>query len=102
MKNTYFLHGIAIFVVVGILACFIGYAVNTRPTHTLKQQEPVGTSTPAVETGASVKKQKNCDCCAEKIREFRIKLQKAREAREARKRQQAAKHTRTTTDETIP
>ena len=99
MKNIYFLYGIATFAVVGILACFIGYAANTRPPHIPKQQEPVGISTPTVKTETFVKKHKNCNCCAERLRSLRIKMQKAREAREARKRQQAAQQTRTASHE---
>ena len=34
MKDTHFLYGIARLAVVGILACFMGYATNTLPMHT--------------------------------------------------------------------
>lgn len=98
MKNIHFLYGIATFAAVGILACFIGYAASTHPTHIPKQQAPVVTS--KVKTETSVKKQKNCSCCVERLRALQIKMQKAREAREARKRQQAVQQTRTASHET--
>ena len=99
MKNIHLLYGITTFAVVGILACFIGYAASTHPTHIPKQQAPVVTST--VKTETAVKKQKNCSCCAERLIALRIKMQKAREAREVRKRQQVAQQTRTASHETI-
>ena len=43
----------------------------------------------ASETTASrLIEKKNCDCCAEGIRELRMKFQKAREAREAEESEQ--------------
>lgn len=102
MKDTHWLYNISIFAVIGVLVCFIGYATYTRTNHTPKQHAPEATSTPTGITETFVKKQKNCGCCAERIRELRIKLQKAREAREARKHQQAVQHTRATTGEPIP
>lgn len=97
MKNIHLLYGITTFAVVGILACFIGYAASTHPTHIPKRLAPVVAST--VKTETSVKKQKNCSCCAERLIALRIKMQKAREARDARKRQQAAQQTRTVSHE---
>lgn len=101
MKNTHYLYGISIFAVIGVLVCFIGHAIDTRPMHMPKQHTPEMTPVPTDITETFVKKQKNCSCCAKRIREFRTKLQKAREAREARKRQLAAQQTRTAPDETI-
>lgn len=100
MKDTHFLYGISAFAVVGILVCLIGYTTAPHRMYTLKQRTP-GAATPST-TETSEKKKKNCGCCAERVRELRIKLQKAREARAARKHQQAAKQTRTAPYETMP
>ena len=100
MKDTHFLYGISAFAVVGVLVCLIGYTTDPHRMHTPKQRT-LGAATPST-TETSVKKKKNCGCCADRVRELRIKLQKAREAREARKHQQAAQQTRTPPYETMP
>ena len=102
MKDIHWLYSISIFAMIGVLVCLIGYATYTLSSHTPKQHAPETTPTPTGITETFVKKQKNCGCCTERIKELRIKLQKAREVREARKRQQAAQHTSTTTNEAMP
>ena len=37
MKNIHLLYGITTFAVVGILACFIGDAASTHPTHIVRK-----------------------------------------------------------------
>ena len=59
------------------------YWIYYRPTqdaHAKATDTWVGNS---VNNGNIRKKEKNCGCCADRVRELRIKLQKAREAREA-------------------
>ena len=79
MKDTHFLYGIAILAVVGILACFIGYATNTLPMHAPRQ---LSTTTPAVTDTAAVKT-KGCGCCAERIAKFRQRMEKLRKREKA-------------------
>jgi hypothetical protein len=55
MKNTYILYGIALLAIVGILVCFVGYAIDTP-------QQPASNMVPPTQ---AVKK-KSCACCDEK------------------------------------
>lgn len=100
MKDIHWLYSISIFTVIGVLVCIFGYTNDPHRMHTPKQWAP-GAVTPST-TETSGKKKKNCGCCTERVRELRIKLQKAREAREARKHQQTAQQTRTPPYETMP
>jgi len=96
MKNTD-LYSLATLAVIGIVALCIGYANSTRPMH-IPPQETLETT---ARTQTSPKKKKNCACCAEKIRELRLQMQKERQAREARDRQQAAHRAQADADETL-
>jgi gamma-glutamyl:cysteine ligase YbdK (ATP-grasp superfamily) len=71
MKETYFLYGVAILAVVGILVCFIGYATNTLPMHTQKQAPLITTSPTA--------KKKNCACCVEETADIVKAIRQNRE-----------------------
>ena len=99
MKDTHFLYSISAFAVVGILVCLIGYTTDPHRMRTPKQRTLRAATPSTTETSG---KKKNCGCCTERVRELRIKLQKAREAREARKHQQTAQQTRTASYETMP
>lgn len=92
---------LAILAVIGIAALCICYANSTRPTHIPKQDPLETTSTSSATTETSLKKKKNCGCCAEKIRELRLQMQKERQAHEARDRQQAAHRASADVDETL-
>ncbi len=87
MKNTY-LYSLATLAVIGIAALCIGYANDTRPTHIPKQETLETTPTSAATTETAPKKKKSCSCCADKIRELRLQMQKERQAREAREQEQ--------------
>ena len=63
MKDNFFLYGVGILAIVGILACFIGYATNALPMHTPPKQKS------AITTSAG--KKKNCKCCAKRVERVR-------------------------------
>lgn len=83
MKDTHWLYGIGVLAVLGILACFIGYATDTLPMSTPRQQAPVVTASPAV-------KPKACGCCAERMERLRKTMQRAREQKRAAQKPEPA------------
>ncbi len=58
MKDNFFVYGVGILAIVGVLVCFIGYATNTASMYTPKQ-------TTAITTTAG--KKKNCKCCSKRL-----------------------------------
>ena len=62
MKDNIFVYSVGILAIVGILACFIGYATNALPMHTPKQKSAITTS---------AGKKKNCKCCAKRVERVR-------------------------------
>lgn len=60
MKKTYSLYGLAILAVVGILTCFLGYAIDPPPA-TLYTQTDTSIANPK----RAIKKDP-CPCCDEK------------------------------------
>lgn len=71
---------IGVLCLLAILACFIGYATNTLPMHTPKQQAPVAMTTPV--------KKKPCHCCEERMARLRKAIQQG--WKKAREKQQKA------------
>ena len=73
MKDTHFLYVVATLFVIGISACFIGYATDTLPKHMPRQITT--TSVTAIDTvqtatDISVQLKKDCHCCAERVTDF--------------------------------
>lgn len=66
--------------VLAIIACFIGYATDTLPTHVPRQQATTAITTP--------KRKKPCHCCAERMARLRKAIQQG--WNEARDKQQSA------------
>lgn len=83
MKSTHWLYGIGVLAVLGILACFVGYATDTLPMSTPRQQAPVVTASPGV-------KPKTCGCCAERLERLRKTIQRARERERAAQKADSA------------
>ena len=102
MKVTHFtIRHYYMIAIIGILTCFIGYAINARPMHMPKQQVS-GPTVKSVSTKQPSVKKKNCSCCAERLRALRIRLQKARKTREAQEHQQTVQQTRTGPHDSMP
>ncbi|MYB95723.1 hypothetical protein F4Y43_17885 [Candidatus Poribacteria bacterium] len=68
MKDTHFLYSVAVLAVVGITTVFVAYVTDTLPIDTPR--------TVPISTAQSMKKNKDCGCCAEKLDETLEKLKK--------------------------
>lgn len=88
--NRYFLYGIGIIAVIGILACVIGYTLPAQtPTQKAALEAVTTTAEVTAKTTVTTRKKSSCGCCAER----RARLEKLRQQAQARKqaREQAAK-----------
>ncbi len=81
MKNTGFAYGIAVLVLLAILAAFIAYATDRLPPRVPKQHPSAETVVPT-KTPPSAVKEKSCGCCAERKERIRKRIQEARERRQ--------------------
>lgn len=81
MKRPYYLYGIGLLAFIGISLAFIGYATDTLPTSRSKQH----TNTPQ-NIQHNIKK-KDCDCCAEKVRDVLKELRQLRDKSEKHQQQ---------------
>lgn len=81
MKDTHVLYAVGILAIIGISACFIGYATGTLLKHTPKQ---ITTTSASVATDTTLQQKKGCACCAENMEKFkeRIKQMHAHQQRE--------------------